>query len=336
MSDEIKIRAYEPGDEAGILACYNRIFPDPAAGIPERSREHWDWKFRDNPTSLIQHQLAVHAEQGIVGIYAGIPLRIICEGEEKIAAQEVDLCVLPEFRRYGQRPGLFVTLGKSFYAAHCGNADDKMPFTYGWPVPAWRMGEKYLGYKNIRDWDFTFIELGEGRQPRIAPEKLETKAVERFAEDVDELWHRIKPGLGLALIRDRAYLNWRYADRPDKEYLLLECREKDSGKLRGISVYAVGDLVRPNTGFIVDWLSEAGDYETMGSMLTSLEARATQDQVGVLAGIWNQVDPRFLEFQKLGYQVRGTSYFLVVASFKYDTAFYRDHWYFSMGDSDLI
>ena len=40
--------------------------------------------------------------------------------------------------------------------------------------------------------------------------------------------------------------------------------------------------------------------------------------------------------QRLGYLVRGTPYFVVLASFKYDTQYYRDNWYFTMGDSDLI
>jgi hypothetical protein len=52
--------------------------------------------------------------------------------------------------------------------------------------------------------------------------------------------------------------------------------------------------------------------------------------------VWNHVDPRFLQFQQLGFLVRGSPYFIVLASFKYDTHFYRDHWYFTMGDSDLI
>ena len=89
MSEPIQIRPYRAGDEAGILDCYNRVFPDPEAGIPKRSLEHWNWKFRDNPSGLIQHQLAVHEDQRIVGIYAGIPVRICCEGRDQIAAQEV-------------------------------------------------------------------------------------------------------------------------------------------------------------------------------------------------------------------------------------------------------
>ncbi len=142
--------------------------------------------------------------------------------------------------------------------------------------------------------------------------------------------------MGLALLRDARYLNWRYADRPDQDYRLYECREQGSGRLRGLCVYTVGDFLRPNTGFFVDWLAPADDHDATVSMIAALEAQARRDQVGVLAGVWNRGSTWFLQFQRLGFLVRGTPYFLVLASFKYDTIYYRDQWYFTMGDSDLI
>ena len=51
----------------------------------------------------------------------------------------------------------------------------------------------------------------------------------------------------------------------------------------------------------------------------------------------SQVDERFLQFQKLGFLVYGTSYFLVVIPFdNRGTLFYREQWYMTPGDSDLI
>lgn len=332
---EVTLRPYRAGDEDAILACYNRIFPDPDGGIPPRSMEHWRWKFGDNPAGVIQHVVAEHETAGVIGGYAGIPVRIWSEQRPQLAAQGVDLMVLPEWRRSGRKPGLFVHLGWKFHELYCGAEDGKVLFTYGWPVPAWRMGQRYLGYWNIRDWDFVFREV-DGHPERAAPADLETRPVERYGEDVDALFESLKPSLGLALIRDARYLNWRYADRPDRTYTLYECRERGSGALRGICVYTVADFVRPNTGYLVDWLAAADDEAATTSMVATLEGRARADGVGILASVWNHGDPRFLLFQRLGFLVRGTPYFLVLASFKYDTMYYRDQWYFTMGDSDLI
>ncbi|MCP5159588.1 MAG: hypothetical protein H6975_09275, partial [Gammaproteobacteria bacterium] len=38
---------------------------------------------------------------------------------------------------------------------------------------------------------------------------------------LDRLWARLAPGFGLALIRDRAFLTWRYATNPFHTYDLL-------------------------------------------------------------------------------------------------------------------
>ena len=286
-------------------------------------------------TGRLQVVVAEHETEGIVGSYAGIPVRIWSEGREQLAAQGVDLMVLPPWRRHGPRPGMFIHLGWKYHELYCGATDGKVLFTYGWPIPAWRMGQRYLGYWNIRDWDFLFREIGPGFQAREAPATLVTRPVERFEGDVDALFDRLKPEMRLALIRDARYMNWRYADRPDRSYYLLECRERSSGTLRGICAYTVGDFLMPNSGFIVDWLAAAADEEATVSMLAALEERAVVDGVGVLAGVWSQVDPRFLRLQRLGFLVQGTPYFVVLASFKYETSFYRDNWYLTMGDSDL-
>ena len=337
MSDPITLRPYRAGDEVGILACYNKIFPTADKRIGPRTLEHWNWKYLANPVRQVHHVVAEHETLGIVGGYAGIPVRVWCEGEERIATQNADLMVLPEWRRAGQRPGLFVSLGKLFHATFCGNEPGKALFCYGWPVPAWRMGQAYLGYWNIRDWDLMFREAGtEGFPARAVSADLETKLVSRVGHDVDGLFATLKQNFGLALVRDSVYLNWRYADAHDHSYRFLECRERSTGKLRGVAVYTVGDLIRPGTSFLVDWLVPAEDLDATVALLAGAERLTTQDRTGVLATMYSHVDPLFLTFQRLGFHVLGTSYFIVVASFHHDTLFFRERWYYTMGDSDLI
>ena len=136
-------------------------------------------------------------------------------------------------------------------------------------------------------------------------------------------------------IRDR-FLNWRYADCPDHSYRLYECRERQSRTLRGIAVYTVRDFMRPNTGFIADWLNEGNDVDAMIAMLSTLEEQAKQDQVGILASVWNHVDIRFVHIQHAGYLVKGTPYFITATMLQHTEHFYRANWYLTIGDSDLI
>jgi hypothetical protein len=337
MADVVEIRPYRDGDAAALLAAYNAVFVTADGRIKPRSMAHWRWKYLDNPTGILQVVVADHREQGIVGSYASIPMRLWVEGEDRLCAQGSDLFVLPEWRRYGPRPGLFVSLGRAHHERFSGREPGKYLFTYGWPIPNWRISQKYLNYENIRDWDFLFREVAESLPERSAPAALVVRQVDRFAEDVDALWQRERASMTMAIARDRRYLHWRYADAPDRAYRLFECRERSTGLLRGICVYGVCDFLFPNTGFLVDWLCPAADEDATTAMVAAVERRAAEDRVTALATLFPQLDPRFLKFQRLGYLVYGTSYFLVVAQpVAFDTFFYREQWYHTCGDSDLV
>ncbi len=123
---------------------------------------------------------------------------------------------------------------------------------------------------------------------------------------------------------------------PERAYVLFECRERATGALRGLCVYGTGDALRPNTSYLVDWLQHADDADAMTAMLAAAEAQAQVDGTGMLCSTWNHVDDRFLRMQDHGYRVRGTPWFLVATSPVYDIVFFREQWYFTLGDSDLV
>ena len=134
----------------------------------------------------------------------------------------------------GKRPGLFVNCALRHYELFGGTRADQNAFHYGWAVPGWRMGQRYLSYENIRDWDYLFLEL-HGRA-RTAPSDLEVRRVDRFNADADDLWAKVGADFRIAIVRDSRYLNWRYASATDHDYRLFECRERGSGALRHLPV----------------------------------------------------------------------------------------------------
>lgn len=332
MADPITIRAFREGDEQALLAGYNAVFQKP------RSLAHFHWKFRDNPVGAYHIAVAEHEQHGIVGCYASMPVRVRMEGEDLVAAQGLDMWVLPDFRRHGARPGLFVHIGWKMYEIFGGTAPGQARFHYGWPIPNWRIGQKYLRYENIRDWDFLFrTAQGGGFAPRATPAQLETRVVARAAADVDALWERIKDESRLAIVRDARYLNWRYADAVDTRYTIVECREKATGALRGVAVFTKTDFLFPGAGQIVDWVCPVDDDDAMTSLVAACERLATENGCPVLATLFPQMNPRFLKFQSLGFMVYGTTYFLVVIPFDTrGTLFYREQWFHTSGDSDLV
>jgi hypothetical protein len=328
---EITIRPFRPGDEAALLAGHNQIFP-------ARSLAHWQWKFRDNPTGQLHIMVAEHATAGLVGAYVTLPAWATIEGKRRILGQCVDLWVLPEHRRAGPRPGLFVNLALAHYEAWGGNGPLQNSFHHGWPIATWRIGQKYLRYEIVRDWDFLFRETpANGFPPRTTSDEVIVRQVARFDAAVDALWAAFATTTQLAVIRDQRYLNWRYADAHDASYDLLECRERATGRLRGIAVvtqrvFAVGDCC-----FLVDWLVPADDDAATVALIAAAEARAMAGRAQALTTLFQHRDPRFQRFQQLGFHVYGTVYFQVVIPFDtQDTLFYKEQWYHTLGDSDLV
>lgn len=330
--DGLTVRTYRDGDEQGILACYAKIFEQGVLDL-----EQWNWKFRDNPTGRVEIVVADHDTDGIVGVYAAIPYRADIDGEEAWASQGVDLAVLPEYRRVGPPPGLFISIGSLYHDEYCGQGPERASYYFGLPIPAWKHGHRHFGYQVGRDWDFLFLDPGSATslERRVAP-GLEVRTVETPSEDHDELELRVRPELRVAIRRDRDYWRWRYAARPDRTYRLLECRDRSSGKLRGAAVYSVADLLRPRTAWLVDWLVPSGDLEATEALICSAETHARADRTGALAALFSQVDPRFLAFQDLGFRVMGSPYFLAVVPYRHSLAFFRERWYFTLGDSDLV
>ncbi|MFT6079892.1 MAG: hypothetical protein ACI85K_001044 [Hyphomicrobiaceae bacterium] len=331
MSAPITIRPYQPGDEVSLLKGHNQIFP-------ERSLAHWQWKFGNNPTGQVHTMVADHEQEGLVGAYVTLPAHAWIEGQRRIIGQCVDLWVQPQHRRFGARPGLFVNLALAHYEEWGGKGENQNSFHHGWPIATWRIGQKYLKYEIVRDWDFLFREMTPGGFPkRATSDELDVRKVDRFDADVDGLWSEFSKETQLAIIRDQRYLNWRYADSVDSSYELYECRETSSNKLRGIAVVAQRDFVIPNTCFLVDWMVPQHDVDTTTALVAKAEERASALGANSLATLFQHRDPRFLEFQKMGFLVYGTIYFQVVIPFdKHDTHFYKEQWYHTLGDSDLI
>lgn len=330
----IEVRAFRPGDEHALLAAHNAMF---AAADGERSLAHWRWKFADNPTGQIHVTLAVHERHGVVGCYVTLPVRVHIEGRPAIAGQPVDLFVLPEFRRAGRRPGLFVQLAQLHYERFGGTAPGQNAFHYGWTLPAWRIGERYLDYHLIRDWDFLFRECSADMPPRPMPAALEVHDVARCTGDCDALWATEAPLHKIAIVRDAAYLNWRYADAHDRKYRFLECRERATRRLRGLAVYRLSNFLSAGAAFLVDWICPADDHDATEALLAAAERRAVADGAHVLATQFEKLDVRFLQFQRRGFLVHATTYPTGVVSFDgHDSMFYRQGWYQTPGDSDLV
>lgn len=323
------VRPYRPGDEEALLQLHNRSFN----GHAPRSRRHWEWKYRENTAGTTEIVLAEDTGGRIVGVYAVVSHRALLDGRECRAGLQTDMAVDPELRTGLGGSRLIVELGDAYQA--CFLTDD-VRLEWGFPEPELqRVCLRHLKVGVLRDVVFLL------REPGPLPSRdasVEVRACARFGPDVDDLWRSCRGELSTCTIRDRHYLDWRYAGHPDVEYTLLEARASNGGALRGIAVLRAGGF-HPDVVSLLDWLVPSDDRGAELALLAHALEETAWQQKKFLAAWFPTPWPLFLRFQlEYGFFARSSPFQECYRSrdSAYDRRWLDEHWYQTMGDIDFL
>lgn len=324
------IRPFQPGDEPGILATFNAAFGENDPAFVPRTREEWDWAFARNPAG--QRIWVAECEGVIAAQCAALPYRVRIDGRAAHFTQGVDSMVHPEHRRGLRRPGLYVETARPFFAQFGPASGDLLH--YGWPVePAWRIGRTFLGYEIVRTQTIHFREPGTGA-PEL-PRGVELLA--RFDDEVSALYERCARAWGAGVVRDAAYLNWRFVEHPRFRYPIFAVRGPRR-ELLGCAVYRHAMRPFPNAGLIMDWLVPEEAPEVGELLREALLAQARADGAQVLVGVFPDWTPWNPRFQEWGFGVHTSDYLLIgiVQDPRYDTWWLREHWWYQLAELDVV
>ncbi|MEE8469432.1 MAG: hypothetical protein V3T22_13310 [Planctomycetota bacterium] len=322
MSD-IQIRALEHGDEAAVLEAYRD-----ACGHA-RDAAAWRWAFTDHPVGR-RVMLAVRAGT-VLAQYAALPCVVWIDGEAHVFGQVVDTLVRRSLRAGLGGSRLLLRTAEAFFAAH-GGPDAVF---YGWPVGHHqRLGERRLGYETTRSQLALVRGLERARLPR-SPGGVTPLA--RFDEQVQWLYERCASGFGASTVRDERWMNWRYVERPDVDYLRLGVRDAD-GTLRGLLVGRVLEHGERTVGLVADWLVPPAEPAVGEALLAAFGDHAASAGAEALALWIPEWSPWFARLQDAGFRVVPTDWDLVTRSFRraLDPSFLRESWWLQPGDSDLV
>ena len=332
----LTIRPYRPGDEARILATFNRVFAAVDPGFVPRDLATWRWLYERNPSGA-RIWLACDEGDHVVSQYAGLGQRMWVEGQRANFSQSVD-SMTDLGRRAGlKRPGIFVQTCRAYVERHGGDAPDRDVVMWGLPVPAaWRIGQAYLGYGMVR----TQLELAaapdEVRPAARAGRSAEIAEVEDFPQDADALSERLGRERGALAVRDRAQLAWRFTQHPLHDYRVASARSR--GELVGIAVCRPGSFDGREGLLVADWVVPADEPAAAAGLLDWLVQCARASDAAALQAIFPETAPEWLAFQRAGFRARGTQYVLAGRSYarRIDFPWLRRNWYYTLGDTDLV
>jgi hypothetical protein len=343
MADIGRFRAE---DRRALEALYRRVFGHGAADV---SRLRWDWQYGANPASGDQGPLIWVAREGtsVAGQLAAMPVTLAVNGQEIDAAWGTDAMVAPE----RQRLGLGELLVRK-WSAHTGAAmglglSDSTVALFRklrWPMVTVPCLVKPLTRRALRmpNWSVTANRLVSALAlpfvkivGRTRPVGAEVRTVHRFDEGFTDLWARAGRRFALAVRRDAAYLNWKYATPPHVRYSIATLSR--AGRASGYAVYRHTREPLGRVTLLVDFLVEPGDHEGLRTLLgwVDREARAADsDKIRVFA-------------LNAGYrrQIRRAGYFAIksplelvvrINAIPVPPDYYTDtdRWHVTLGDSD--
>jgi len=325
-----EIRPFRPGDEEGILATFNLVFGENDPSFVPRTRAEWDWAFARNPAG---RRIWVAECEGVIAAQcAALPYRVILDGRPASFTQGVDSMVHPDHRKGLRRPGLYVETAYPFFRQF--GAWDADLLHYGWPVePAWRIGRTFLGYEIVRTQVIHAREVDPG--PTAAPEGV--VRVQRFGPEARALYDRCSAHWGASTIRDDAFLNWRFLERPGFQYHVFAVPGAD-GALRGYAVYRRADRPYPGSGLLMDWLVPEDDLEAARLLREAVLAQARADGAQAVLVVFPEWTPWNLRFQEWGFRLHTTDYLLIgiIQSPRYDTWWLRQNWWYQLVELDVV
>ncbi len=184
-------------------------------------------------------------------------------------------------------------------------------------------------YHNFRRW--------RRRSEMSSPYRIEM--IDRFTAEHDELWERMASTCTCAVVRDSSYMNWKYVDRPAREFSRIELRVGD--ELLGVLVVMLAepnDVYRHVRGFLVDFLVPLDRRDLILALIG--EGVAFLKSSGAETVVCQSSGPGVCAaLEWFGFVARQPRHqFLVASGVERDATARRlqepDNWFLTLGDSD--
>lgn len=355
-----QIRGIRDGDEIPASRLFNRIFDKSITPAQYR------WKLADAPFPVGCPATWVADDGGeIVGQYGGTPMRFWLNGQVYPIVHICDVMTHPDFRGQGILSALGVTANDAW-------RDAGVAFATGFPHAGWGSRRNYLGwqmmYKSM--WMWRPLRIGNLLRRRFqnrslengaksahrndASVKIASSAFEKCSNGVygdirierietpgkafDELWETLKYRYSALVVRDRAWIKYRYADAPEMGYGLLFARKE--GQPAGYLAFRIREVNQRIVGYIADLFTAPNDLKTRVALLRHARKCLYHAGAAAMLGVVGEKTPMRKAFRRCGFIRRYGAFEVSIIPYRDDLALevLRDPncWFSMGGDFDII
>jgi GNAT superfamily N-acetyltransferase len=279
---------YSLEDVGDRLQLLRKIWGDSEPADPA----YQDWLCHRSPAGAVIAALAREGETAqLIGEAATIPIRVSLSGRARTAGLSLSPLTDPAYQDRDIAASLLMD-------ACALSGEDGIAFSYSFPdtLSHWtfvhRAGFRDIGAVPllIRPLNVERLALRTTQSPvqgratsfarriwgtsqaapaREAPSGLEIAEVVSFDNSFAAFWYRVHHRFPVMVVRDPAYLNWRFVDVPTREYTIFAARSEE--QIRGFTVLRVAPLGRFSVGLIVDLVVDASaEGRAAGRLLIDL------------------------------------------------------------------
>lgn len=323
------LRAAADGDAPAILDAFNRVFRE------KRSLAQWRWIYRDAPDGA-EIMLCVAADGAVAAHYGAVRHRALLDGRPLRVAVMRDVFSERAYRgvRNGRR-GVMAETIDAFFERWTGPG--RIAFGYGFSNPrGFGIGRRLLKYRPFAGWWYGAATLRRelGARPVASGAAVTVGELKRFDERFDRLWRRDAERYRFAVVRDAAFLNWRFRDAPEADYWCWSCAPFLSREASGYLVVRA----RGEQAWLVDFHLPKRPAEAL-AFWREVERRLWSRGVRRVECWCSDIAQRLGGLEALGFLPldRGDQLIPNFRAFDptVDEAWADDHFHFTMADSDL-
>jgi len=309
MSQEAITRPYRKGDEEEIVRLLQTVFVGwPKFDLQCSSLDHWKWKYLDNPLKLNAVALA-EFDGRLVGCNHGTYSKLKMGDKSLIAQQGGDLAIEKEFRGMKLYPKMQVVKDRlaNDNKADIGYSLSNNPIVLRgelktrsqFPSPLKHMIKvndidlhlkmsdnpdfikkiSYITLKTMNKINYLFISVSNKTSKEI-----KTNSIDKFGENIDIFWNKIKEGYNFIFERDRSYLNWRYCDKRGGNFIINQATEGKN--IVGYSIVRINRLKKEYpVGYIADLMTLPNRLDVAEVLFSEADEYFSKNKVNTIHSI---------------------------------------------------
>lgn len=348
-SGPFTIRPYRPGDEQVLVELWEEVFGRPM------TEEHWRWKLKHLPSPVENVGLAVTEDDRPVFQIGGIPCRFSLPGREATVMVAVDAMTAPPYRRRGllarvgqhtweqwRSAGIPLVLGLPNEQYNRAVLQWQPLFPLAWmirPLRPERLLARRLKLSALSGagilgtlWNGVWDGWNRG-SARVAVRELE-----QAGPEIDRLWRNVCGAFDFSMIRDRAWLNWRYFAAPHYQYRVVLAEREEQPV--GYAVYRLEQGTGRRFAFIPEVFHDPGDGEGLLALISEVlrRVRAEGAEAAVTLAVPNTVLHR--AFRRAGFLFSWGSFSVECALFDHSLTMgllrRPEAWHITGGDFDVV